>query len=93
MIIDNNTDTDVTFDTTAFQVKTLLGSVYPANNQTLLGGFDATWYDKYDDKVDVKKTVSANSSDDTTLYFVISDDNGYMDIWYNDSNLGVLVQY
>ena len=93
MIIDNNTDTDVTFDTTLFQVKTLLGSVYPANNQTLLGGFDATWYDKYDDKVDVKKTVSANSSDDTTLYFVISDDNGYMDIWYNDSNLGVLVQY
>lgn len=93
MIIDNNTDTDVTFDTTAFQVKTLLGSVYPANNQTLLGGFDATWYDKYDDKVDAKKTVSANSSDDTTLYFVISDDNGYMDIWYNDSNLGVLVQY
>lgn len=93
MIIDNHTDTDVTFDTTLFQVKTLLGSVYPANNQTLLGGFDATWYDKYDDKVDVKKTVSANSSDDTTLYFVISDDNGYMDIWYNDSNLGVLVQY
>ena len=93
MIIDNNTDTDVTFDTTLFQVKTLLGSVYPANNQTLLGGFDATWYDKYDDKVDVKKTVSSNSSDDTTLYFVISDDNGYMDIWYNDSNLGVLVQY
>lgn len=93
MIIDNNTDKDVTFDTTAFQVKTLLSSVYPANNQTLLGGFDATWYDKYDEKVEPKKTVTAGTSDDTTLYFVISDDNGYMDIWYNDSNLGVIVQY
>ena len=93
MIIDNNTDNDVTFDTTAFQVKTLLSSVYPSNNQTLLGGFDSSWYDKYSDKVEPNKEVKAGTTDDTTLYFVISDDDGYMDIWYNDANLGVVVQY
>lgn len=93
MIADNKTDKDVTFDTTAFQAKTLLSSVYPSNNKTLLGGFDSAWYDKYSDKVEENKTVKAGETDDTTLYFVISDGNEYMDIWYNDNNLGVIEQY
>ena len=89
----NNTDKDVTFDETSFQVKTLLGSIYPANNRTLLGGYDSEWYNKYEKKISTELKVKAGGKKESTLYFVMSDDNGYMDIWYNDTNLGVVVQY
>lgn len=89
----NNSDKDVTLDETNFQVKSLLGSIYPSNNKTLLGGYDSDWYTKYEKDISTELNVKAGSEAKGVLYFVISDDNGYMDIWYDDNNLGVVVQY
>lgn len=89
----NNSDKDVTLDETNFQVKSLLGSIYPSNNKTLLGGYDSDWYTKYEKDISTELKVKAGSEAKGVLYFVISDDNGYMDIWYDDNNLGVVVQY
>lgn len=89
----NNSGEDITLDETLFQVKTMLSSIYPANNRTLLGGYDAEWYEKYEKRIETNFKVKNGKTAESKLYFVISDDNGYMDIWYNDEKLGVVVQY
>lgn len=86
----NKGDDTVTVDTTNFSLRTLLNSVYPANNETLIHNYDNTF-----DMSKLVKSVELPSKGWTEfdIYFVISDDTGHMDMYFGDSNLGSAIEY
>lgn len=84
--IKNTTDANIDIDLTNFSLRTLLSSKYPSNNEVLIRNYDNNYNFN-----SLKKsiTVKAGESVDTKLVFVLSEDTGYMDIWYGEENLGV----
>lgn len=86
----NKGDETVTVDTTNFSLRTLLNSVYPSNNETLMRNYDNTF-----DMSKLVKSVELPSKGWTEfdLYFVISDDTGHMDMYFGDTNLGSAIEY
>ena len=86
----NKGDETVTVDTTNFSLRTLLNSVYPSNNETLIHNYDNTF-----DMSKLVKSVELPSKGWTEfdLYFVISDDTGHMDMYFGDTNLGSAIEY
>lgn len=88
MFIINKADGSITLDLENFSLQTLLSSVYPANNLTLLHNYDNSWDDtKSPSELVLQPSTFANVS----LYFVISNDTGYMDLWFGDDKLGEIV--
>lgn len=86
----NKGDETVTVDTTNFSLRTLLNSVYPSNNETLIHNYDNTF-----DMSKLVKSVELPSKGwaEFDLYFVISDDTGHMDMYFGDTNLGSAIEY
>ena len=86
----NKGDETVTVDTTNFSLRTLLNSVYPSNNETLIHNYDNTF-----DMSKLVKSVELPSKGwaEFDLYFVISDDTGHMDMYFSDTNLGSAIEY
>lgn len=86
----NKGDEAVTVDTTNFSLRTLLNSVYPSNNETLIRNYDNTF-----DMSKLAKSVELPSKSwaEFDLYFVISDDTGHMDMYFGDTNLGSAIEY
>lgn len=86
----NKGDETVTVDTTNFSLRTLLNSVYPSNNETLIHNYDNTF-----DMSKLAKSVELPSKGwaEFDLYFVISDDTGHMDMYFGDTNLGSAIEY
>lgn len=90
LFILNKTNSEVTLDLTNFTMQTLLSSVYPANNLVLLKNYDNSW-----DEALTPETLVMGEHDyaDINLYFVISNDKGYMDLWFGEDKLGEIVAY
>lgn len=86
----NKSDEDIVLNCTDFNLKTLLGSMYPANNQTLIRGANST-FDM--DLLEEEITIPAKGWYSFKLYFVLSDDRGHTNAFYNDQQLGVVIQY
>ena len=86
----NKGDETVTVDTTNFSLRTLLNSVYPSNNETLIHNYDNTF-----DMSKLVKSIELPSKGwaEFDLYFVISDDTGHMDMYFGDTNLGSAIEY
>lgn len=86
----NKGDSAVTVDTTNFSLRTLLNSVYPSNNETLIRNYDNTF-----DMSKLVKSIELPSKgwSEFDLYFVISDDTGHMDMYFGDTNLGSAIEY
>lgn len=86
----NKGDEAVTVDTTNFSLRTLLNSICPSNNETLIRNYDNTF-----DMSKLIKSVELPSKGWTEfdLYFVISDDTGHMDMYFGDTNLGSAIEY
>ena len=86
-----NKDTDgVTVDLTMFSLHTLLSSVYPANNETLILGYD----NEFDfESLQTSLDLPAGQWGNFRLYFVISDDSGHMDLFLGDLQKGAVVEY
>lgn len=86
----NKDDETVTVDTTNFSLRTLLNSIYPSNNETLIRNYDNTF-----DMSKLVKSVELPSKgwSEFDLYFVISDDTGHMNMYFGDTNLGSAVEY
>lgn len=86
----NKGDDTATVDATNFSLRTLLNSVYPSNNETLIRNYDTTF-----DVSSLTKSVEIPSHGwaEFDLYFVISDDTGHMDMYFGDSNLGSAIEY
>ncbi len=69
-------------------LKSLLGSTYPANSATMLRSLDNTWDI---DNLITEIQIEPNTFQTEKLYFVVLGDKGYMDMWMNDTQLGVIV--
>ena len=90
--IDNNNTDAIKLKTTDFYIKTLDGSVYSANNLTLLRNN----YSKFKkDAITKELKVNPKSKGDVKLYFALSKNQEYCDLYYDndDNNMGVLIQY
>lgn len=86
----NGTNKAVTIDLTNFSLHTLLDSVYPANNDTLLKNYDNTFNTS---KLKTKITLKGKGYDSAELYFVLSSDSGHMDLFLGNTKVGTAVQY
>ena len=87
-LIMNKKDTPINVDLTNFSVRTLLSSKYTANSFTELHSYDNTWDDVLSPiNIDLGQSSYAN----VKLYFVVNGDSGYMDMWFGEENLGVVV--
>lgn len=90
LLIMNKAEGDLELDLTTFSLRTLLSSVYPANNLTLLHAYDNSW----DGMMSPESMVIPTSGyKNLKLYFVTSNDTGYMDLWVGEKKLGVAVSY
>lgn len=83
----NNTNSELKLKTSDFTLRTLSSSKYPANYQSLLR--------EYDNEFDMSKapeelTIPAQGYIEVPLYFILSNGVEYMDLWYGETNLGVL---
>lgn len=86
----NKSDSDYTFNVTDFSMRTLLNSIYPANNETLLRDADNTFsMDQLIDEI----TLVPHEWSEFTMYFVMSDDDGHMDLYFGDENFGSIIEY
>jgi hypothetical protein len=83
-------DDSITVDLTNFSLHTLLSSSYPANNEVILKDNDNS-FDMSQVETEIK--IQPNVSKKTKLYIVISSDDGYMDLWYGDTNFGELINH
>lgn len=87
---DEVVDDSIKIDLTNFSLHTLLKSKYPANSDTIIRDYDAGFdFDKLKTEVKVQPNVKTSAK----LYIVISSDDGYMDLWYGDINLGELINH
>lgn len=86
----NKGDTGFTLDLTMFSLHTLLSSIYPANNQTLILDYD----NNFDfESMQTEAELPAGGYAGFKLYFVISDDGGHMDLFLGDTQMGAVVEY
>ena len=88
--INKSADTERTFTLTDYSLRTLLNSVYPANNETLLRNYDNT-FDM--EKLQTELVLQPHEWGTCKLYFVISDDTGHMDLYSGDNKINTVVQY
>lgn len=84
----NKTSNKLELDTSKFTLQTIQSSKYPANYEALLR--------EYDNQFDMsnapeKLTIGEGGYVETHLYFVISNGLEYMDLWYGDTKLGVVI--
>lgn len=84
----NKTGKKLKINTSDFTLRTMQNSKYPANYQSLLK--------EYDNQFDMTKapetlTISANGYIETPLYFILSNGLEYMNLWYGETNLGVVI--
>lgn len=84
----NNSSKELKLKTSDFTLRSIQSSKYPANYEALLK--------EYDNEFDMKKapktiTIPANGYVETPLYFVLSNGIEYMDLWYGEKNLGVVI--
>lgn len=86
----NKGSASFTIDLTEFSLQTLLGSIYPANNETMLLAYDSTF-----DMESVKLSVDslAGSWNEFKLYFVPLQDTGHMDLFFGSTQRGAAVEY
>lgn len=84
----NKTSEELKLATSDFSMRTMQSSKYPANYQSLLRE-----YDNYFDitKAPEEVTINANGYVELPLYFVLSNGLEYMDLWYGENNLGVVI--
>ena len=90
ILVMNKSDGNVTLDLTNFSLRTLLSSVYPSNNMTLLRNYDNSWNEML---TPAETVLQPKGFSEMSLYFVTSDDTGYMDLWYGETKLGVVIEY
>lgn len=90
MHILNKSTAGVDLDLTNFSIQTLLRSVYPANNEVMLRNYDNAW-----DMTTTPQTLSIpyQGFSDISVYFVVTNDTGYMDLWYGNKKIGVVANY
>lgn len=86
----NKSDADVTFNLTDFSARTLLNSIYPANNETLLLNEDNIFDMSL---LTSETTLTAHEWGTYKLYIVLSNDDGHMDLYYGETNLGSVIEY
>lgn len=77
-------------DMSAFSIKSLLGSIYPINNDIKIQEYDNT----FDISTLVKEIdVEPNDTVYVKMYCILGEDDGHMDIYYNNTQIGVAVEY
>ena len=86
----NKTGKSVTVKSSDIELKNLLNSIYPANNETLLLNADNT-FDKGVLKNEFK--VKPKGWAEFTYYFTIPDDAGHIDLFFRDTKVGTIVEY
>lgn len=86
----NKGTSDLQVDLTMFSLHTLLSSVYPANNATILHDYDNSFDTE---SLDLILEMPQGKWAQFTLYFVISDDNGHMDLFLGGAQKGAVVEY
>lgn len=90
LLVLNEKSEDIEFNTTDYTLKTHKGSVYPANNTTILHDYD----NKFDmDKVQETVTIGGNGFARVKMYFVPSEVPEYLDLWNGDTSIGVVSLY
>lgn len=83
-------DDSITVNLTDFSLHNLLASIFPANNETILRDFD----NEFDmSKVQGTVKIQPNVTFKTTIYIVVQESEGYMDLWYGDTNFGELINH
>ena len=88
--ITNKTNSVYKLDTSNISLRTLLNSIYPANNATLLHNVNNT----FDiNKLETTVVVKPNKNKEFKLYFVPAGDDGHMDMYYKDINCGSAIEY
>ena len=87
-VFKNTGDEEATINLTDISIKTLLSSSYPCNNEIVLRDYDNNF-----DFSNVHKEVKVADEATETLYFVLQSDTGHMDIWYEDTNIGEIVNH
>lgn len=86
----NKNKKKVVIKSSDFELKNLLNSVYPANNETLLLDADNT-FDT--DKLKTKLTLQPSQWSEFTYYFIIPDDAGHVDLFYSGKKKGTIIEY
>ena len=73
-----------------FSARTLLNSIYPANNEVMLRGSDSTF-----DMTMLQHEIEVAPESNATfkLYFALADDQGHFDLYLSGEKLNTLVQY
>ena len=89
VIIMNTNGKSVDIDLGDLSLHTLIKSKYPANNKILLSDVDSKFADK---DLETKISIGKNEFKKVKLYFACNE-TGYMDLWYNNSNIGEVVAY
>jgi len=86
----NKGSSSFAIDLTEFSLQTLLGSIYPANNETVLLAYDSTF-----DMEAVSTSIDsmAGSWNEFKLYFVPLQDTGHMDLFFGSTQRGAAVEY
>lgn len=83
-------DDSITVNLTDFSLHNLLASIFPANNETILRDYD----NEFDmSKVQGTVKIQPNVTFKTTIYIVVQESEGYMDLWYGDTNFGELINH
>ena len=85
----NTNGKSVDIDLGDLSLHTLIKSKYPANNKILLSDVDSKFADK---DLETKISIGKNEFKKVKLYFACNE-TGYMDLWYNNLNIGEVVAY
>lgn len=86
----NKSDVEYTFNAENFSMRSLLNSIHPANNETLIRTAD-NMFDMTQLVHDI--TLAPHEWKEFIIYFVPSDDTGHMDLYFNDTNCGSIIEY
>ena len=86
----NKSESDYTFNITDFSMRSLLNSIHPANNETLIRTADNTFDMTL---LSTEVTLVPSQWAEYILYFVPSDDTGHMDLYFGESNCGSIIEY
>lgn len=86
----NKSDTEYTFNASDMSLRTLLNSIYPANNETLIRNAD-NMFDM--EQLTTEVTLAPHEWIEFKLYFAPSDDDGHMDLYFGEDNCGSVIEY
>lgn len=88
--VTNKSKKAVKVDARDFSLRTLLNSIYPANNEVTIRNYDNTF--DMDTLTGVVK-VPSHGWATFPIYCVLSDDGGHMNLFYGDLDFGTVVEY